>query len=631
MKRIFFCICIYLFTAGFISAESCECPFLSKRAGAIEKLLNNGNYAEAEALALDIVNEHSLVCKIQGINELFKIYLPQKKWIKIEALLKEQLRLLSQVNCDSTRWLGDYYLNASNYYYQMSNYSLAVEFGYMAISVKEELNDVEGLIKAKQILVQTLSYMNRDSEAANMVIQNYSLILNASDSYNKADNLIWLVKHYDVFYNQTENSAYLDTMRALCNKCIVVSQDYENRGALIQSYLSLDIIAYYVGDYTKGLQYLDSALQQVNYATDGKELGRIHLSKAWEYASLQKYSDAYIAHDSALYYFKKNYPAYELSVAYTDGAEIYALGKNYQRAFDYYQLGIAIRDSITSVNISQQIAELEQKYNKEVNERLIKDLSQENEIRKQKEQLSDLRLRLLIGIIVVIVLLIILAFFLIRNRMMRQKQVQMEVEQRLNRSRINPHFFFNSLTSLQQLSLDDNRSNEVPRYIGIYSKIMRQTLESSYHELISLEEELDFIHKYLEIQKLRLPGKFDYIITVDDEIDDTETFVPTMILQPFIENSIEHGFQGIEYKGDLSIHAYLIKGELCIVINDNGRKMSESSLHEGYPSRATQIIKDRLRLLNKHYRSQARYTISQGTSGVGYKIDLHLPHITTNK
>ena len=95
-----------------------------------------------------------------------------------------------------------------------------------------------------------------------------------------------------------------------------------------------------------------------------------------------------------------------------------------------------------------------------------------------------------------------------------------------------------------------------------------------------------------------------------------------MLLQPFVENSIEHGFAGLN-SGELSIHFELIDNELHVIIEDNGKGFSSAPENKTHISRATQIIQDRLYLLNLKYKSKARFTIQQKT--VGVRADVYLP------
>jgi LytS/YehU family sensor histidine kinase len=136
---------------------------------------------------------------------------------------------------------------------------------------------------------------------------------------------------------------------------------------------------------------------------------------------------------------------------------------------------------------------------------------------------------------------------------------------------MNPHFIFNALSSIQSLSLEPENQSKVSGYISRFSKIMRQSLESTYNDLVSIEEEISFLENYLNIQKMRFPNKFDYQIEMADDLEIDEIKVPSMLLQPFIENSIEHGFKGIEYEGIILIKIFKENSQLKIIISDNGK------------------------------------------------------------
>lgn len=613
-----------------VIAQNCECNKADLLNKDFNEYIDMANFKAASNIADELLKEPSQKCKFEALNKLFEVNQLQKKFLEAKFILLEQEKLLKRMDCDSIPLLIKNYTNWAVYNYRQGSYTDAIKYCYQVIPLAESINDIRSIITSKQIIVQVLSYMNRDKESSTMAQQCYSIIMNAPESAEKADYMVWLVKHYDGFYNLEGNPAYLDTMNMLLHQGIEVARKFNNKDALIESYISLDYSCYYTENYKLGLSYLDSAFMIVNYNKDRRELARMHSGKAWDYALLGQFSKAFFHHDSSLYYFKNYYQDYELSLGYTDGAEIYAMSGDFKTAYSYYQKGISIRDSLSSVNVSNTITELEQKYNKEVNERTITELNQEKVIANERQNVARLRTRLLIGVIILILLLVVIIIFIYRQRLLKQKQEKLEVEQRLNRSRMNPHFFFNALTSLQDLSLDPTRNKDLAIYLGKYSKIMRQTLESTYHELISVEEELDYIKKYLDIQLLRFPDKFVYQINVSDEIDPEEYEMPAMLLQPFIENSIEHGFHQIQYQGKVEINVIPREGQLVVEIIDNGSKSDKESAHKGYPSRAIQIITDRLRLLNESRRSKASFSISEGLDGKGYKIVLVLPIIKSS-
>ncbi|MBK7666279.1 MAG: histidine kinase [Sphingobacteriaceae bacterium] len=149
---------------------------------------------------------------------------------------------------------------------------------------------------------------------------------------------------------------------------------------------------------------------------------------------------------------------------------------------------------------------------------------------------------MVVGILAAILVLFVIIFFY-RQSVLKNKFKALETEQRLNRARMNPHFFFNALASIQTLSMDTENQSKVSLLISKFSKIMRQSLESTYDELATIEDEILFLSNYLDLQKTRFNNKFEYEIKVDENLAQDELKIPSMLLQPFLENSIEHGLR----------------------------------------------------------------------------------------
>ena len=111
------------------------------------------------------------------------------------------------------------------------------------------------------------------------------------------------------------------------------------------------------------------------------------------------------------------------------------------------------------------------------------------------------------------------------------------------RAQMNPHFMFNALNAIQGL-VTSGRNNEAESYIAKFAKMMRQTLEYSDLEVVPLEQEIEFLDRYLDInRKLRFRDQLDYQMIVSPELERMDIYLPTMILQPFVENAVEHGLR----------------------------------------------------------------------------------------
>ncbi len=298
---------------------------------------------------------------------------------------------------------------------------------------------------------------------------------------------------------------------------------------------------------------------------------------------------------------------------------VYSKLGNFEAALKAHELYMATQDSLNNMISTRTINEIEQAFHKEENEKEIQRLAHQQEI-------SSLNNKLLTAGISATVLLTLLLFLFFRQRNLKNKQDLLVTEQRLNRARMDPHFLFNTFTALQGLALREKDPVKTAGFLSDYSVIMRQTLESTFQELIPIEDEVAYLEKYLSLQQMRMAGKFNYAVSVADDIDPTELHVPGMIIQPFIENSIEHAFVNITHPGMLNIHFANTGSGLKITITDNGPGFSENKQDKTYPSRATGIIRDRLLLLNQKHKSSAHYTLESKTSGV--TVIIHLPLLT---
>lgn len=204
--------------------------------------------------------------------------------------------------------------------------------------------------------------------------------------------------------------------------------------------------------------------------------------------------------------------------------------------------------------------------------------------------------------------------YLIINRKNLKKRI-LRYEQQVLLSQMNPHFVFNSLTAIQSY-IFRNEPHTASKYLASFAKLTRLILENSRAELCSIEREISTLKLYLDLQKLRFEGRFDYTITVDERIDPDTTLIPPMLAQPLIENAIEHGFSGINWAGRIEIRYTLSKPKyLVIEVEDNGigiEKSHEVHVNKGKPYRslATEITKERIKNLKKLGNSGIKLNIT---------------------
>lgn len=271
-----------------------------------------------------------------------------------------------------------------------------------------------------------------------------------------------------------------------------------------------------------------------------------------------------------------------------------------------YHIALAgAKDSLYRLQQRREIIELETKYETERNEEQIAFLSQQNAL--QELRLSQSRY-LTFGLAGLVLLAFSFTIVLIRQEKLRSRQQTLVLQQKLFRSQMNPHFIFNSLTSIQNYILDEE-AHQASKYLSRFSKLVRNILDSSVEEFVSLDEEISTIENYLELQKLRFKDKFEFSIEVDEKINPESINIPPMLAQPFIENAIEHGIKHKETKGHIYIRFYQKNSQVVCEVEDDGvgREKAREILYghdKDHRSLATSITMERIRVLNKKLRNK---------------------------
>ncbi|WP_236554634.1 histidine kinase [Flavobacterium sp. 9AF] len=183
------------------------------------------------------------------------------------------------------------------------------------------------------------------------------------------------------------------------------------------------------------------------------------------------------------------------------------------------------------------------------------------------------------------------------------------------RREMNPHFIFNSLNSVNQF-ISENKELEANKYLSSYSHLMRNMMENSNKDFISISNELEQLKKYLALEHLRFQDQFEYQIRIDEQIDAEVTFIPNMILQPHLENAIWHGLRYKEGKGNLLLQFQLLPKKVQITIDDDGIGLTQSQAlktvnQKVHQSRGTTNTLERIKLLNELYKMNISFSITE--------------------
>jgi tetratricopeptide (TPR) repeat protein len=383
--------------------------------------------------------------------------------------------------------------------------------------------------------------------------------------------------------------------------------------------------------YDKALPYFRRALNDYKPNIDQNRAMRMLLDIAKTYLALQN-------NDSALYYARKSLSlgrlAWDKKLNYEGFYILYQVYDKLHQpdsSFFYYRQHIALKDSILTDQIKRRLFA----YNYE---QKIELLSKEKQIQQANlEKESFLKKMLIVGILI----LLILSVFIFRYILLKRKnekhqreiaenelQIQKlesektkvefqhqatELEMQALRAQMNPHFIFNCLSSINRFILK-NESEPASDYLTKFSRLIRMVLNNSKETFITLEDELEMLRLYLEMERLRFGYAFDYKISFKNEIESENIFIPPMLLQPFAENAIWHGLMHKKGQGHLEIGLSLKEKILTCVITDNGIGRPKASIiksksTERQKSMGLQITTERLALVNNESNVRTFFTI----------------------
>jgi tetratricopeptide (TPR) repeat protein len=301
--------------------------------------------------------------------------------------------------------------------------------------------------------------------------------------------------------------------------------------------------------------------------------------------------------DSCIYYAKKSLEAVQKTRFYSEiiDANILLAGiyekRDPQKAHQYSKMAISYKDSLFNLGKKTSF------------ENLIAFDEQERQYEIETAKAAYRSKVKQYGLIAGSLVLLLIGFILYRINRIRMQHKASELEMQALRAQMNPHFIFNSLNSINMFILENNKL-QASEYLSKFSRLVRLILQNSKEAFIPLESELEALQLYLELEALRFEHKFEYKISVEDEIDTTILKVPPLIIQPYAENAIWHGLMHKKEKGHLEIELYQQEDILyCKIIDDGiGRKKAaevKSKSASTHKSMGIKITEGRIAIMEK--------------------------------
>jgi tetratricopeptide (TPR) repeat protein len=512
--------------------------------------------------------------------------------------------------------LADLTDNFSLFYGAKGDFEKEFEYVKKALKEKLRIKDNRGLIRSYYRLAHIYQSIGDYETALAYFRQSFQQALSQSvtwRTFRSMGNLFLSMENYDSSLFYFRQGAEMNPPDIPClaglGKLFILSKEYD-----------------------KALHYLESAL------TGFKET-KTPGSTAWVLADMGKAYAGKKNYTAALQYAREGFAIAQQINARDVLQNVYEIYLNVYQALQqkdsanlYFRKFVTLKDSLEDAKFKlqhlQKLALYKAEAKEEQQQARIDLLNKDNQIKQQKLQREALMKKILIGSFVALILLSIILFRnaalkrknekhrreLVENDLQIQKlesertkaelqQQATELEMQALRAQMNPHFIFNCLSSINRFILK-NESETASDYLTKFSRLIRMVLNNSNKSLIILEDELEMLRLYLDLERLRFKNSFDYSITFHNNFDAASIFIPPLLLQPFAENAIWHGLMHKEGQGILDVSFELENNILNCYITDNGvgRKKAEalkSKSSEKQKSMGMQITAERLALFNK--------------------------------
>ena len=568
--------------------------------------------------------------------------------------------------------------NLALVYYNLSDYGIALQYHHQALVIFEELDHSYGLMHSyNNIGVVHLAWADYP-KALDSFLKGHRLVTPADSLMlgNILSNIGLVYKNladYDqaVAYQEQALGVYqamgnkAGIARALANmatlydltgspwksiayyeQALAINEQIGEKRRIASDYTNLGVVYRGIGEYAKALdnllrgwEHYKATTDKANTALTLLELsyvlseadGAVVREKGFDPGRLRQTILGY--QTAALALAEESGSLQQQQHAWAALSESYEAQPDIPKAFEAYKMSVAFKDSVFNEDKRREVIQKQAQFEYEKKEALLTAAFEQEkalgqlELRRQRAIKSFIAGGLILSFVAAAVGYVL--YKKKRDAEHKQKESEWqaqvaEVEMKALRAQLNPHFIFNSLNSISDFILK-NDLHTADYYLGKFAKLVRMILENSEKKEIPLADDLQLLTLYMDLEAVRMERRFVYHIQIDPAIDPDNTMVPPLLLQPFVENSIWHGFPSLEREGRILIRVGKEEEQIHFVIEDNGvgRKQAAAVERNGRVSMGVRITQERLDILQRAKRNKTAVELMDLQQGL--RVDLKLP------
>ena len=531
---------------------------------------------------------------------------------------------------DSTKVIN---LNKKAFDLRLTNPQATINLADSALKIAKRINYIPGMGEAHRTAGIGYTYLDN----IKLSVRNYFEALKYFKELNDSINQAKIYNNIGNLYMKINRKKALEYFR----KSLIICSQLNNEQLTGGVYFNIATIYMKNGDFKKSLSYYEMSYDIFKSRKDTLYMIMYLQNTGVVYNRLNNIKEAKFRLKQAIHEAKKHYFYRIIAGCYLSLTEIYTREQDYISAKHSINEGIKyskiLKDKDTEYDFIYTAYELENRKGDFKNAlkyllivykhdslqlnnnqsdnigitsqhyiQLQKIQEKELVITRQKFREVTLKWVITLGVLIFVltsVVVLVLYFIERKKRIRKELLIQNSItslEQKALQAMMNPHFVFNVMNSIQHFinQADIKTANQI---LTGFAHLARKHLEICMNSTISVQEELVYLRHYLYLEKIRCSDKMEYEIIIDEDMDTEEIFIPSMLIQPFIENAIWHGIMPKDDGGIIKLNFNLNESELFIRIVDNGVGIlnSEKTKKSTHVSRGMSLIRERVGLLNK--------------------------------
>ena len=494
--------------------------------------------------------------------------------------------------------LGIIYRNISNYKKAITLHDYAKQVASYTENTELKvysLNMLGVVYRRMDLISSALDYHSQALEFASAVDPiTEALRLSIAVSQNSMGNIYLVLKQYDLALDQFtksleiekrinnklglainyQNIGYAKEAKGLLDEALIdyqtslsFNEEIDSEVGRVICFNSIGIVYIKQDKFEEALEIIESALEKALIIEDQFYIATSYVNLGNVLSKLNRTNRARSSLNKAISIaneFNLLTPKVEALELLSDTEN--AIGEH-KRALEHYKQAISLEQTINNQRNLSYINDLIIKYESENKSNTIKTLANENAL--VKSSLEKNRLALLFALLAIILISIALIIVQRHKQITQEKQI-IALEQNMLRNQMNPHFIFNSLNSIKLYIINNEKENAV-YYLNKFAKLIRKILVASNEKDISLADELETMQLYINIENIRFSNEIDYTINLSEHVNPKNIRVPSLILQPFLENALWHGLSSKTDNKKIDLKIEQNNDEfITITIKDNG-------------------------------------------------------------